>query len=385
MELTVWALTMAFLWSSLFCILFFCFRRNTKLIACFGILPALILFGGFLLRVFLPVDFPGFTQVIRQTDAWYLKFDDFLLRWETPILGIAPIYLFIGIWVAGSVFLIARFFVRYGRSAFLLSRMLEENEGPLYQIATEKAAAYQIKGLRVVRYAGLKSPAITGIVHPTILFPDFQYTEEEIACVLDHELMHWRQRDQWIKLLVKITCYLLWWNPFVYLLDRNLNQTLEIRCDLAVTKNLPMPERKTYLETMIQTMQCACRQKKQSPMSLASDFFSSTGKKLGQRFDLVLQYRENKRRNRVVAVVSTGLFAALLVLSFAFVVQPAYEPAASDIVPKNSNAEQITPDNAYVLRDSDGKYYIVMNGKKIQQIPEQIVDGFVQGGFEIKS
>ncbi len=384
MELTVWALTMAFLWSSLFCVLFFCFRRNTKLIASFGILPALILFVGFLLRVFLPVDFPGFTQVISQSDGWYLKINDFLLRWETPILGIAPIYLFIGIWVAGSAFLIVRFLVRYGRSAFLFAQMLEEDEGPLYQIAVEKAAAYHIKRLRIVRYAGLKSPAITGILHPTILFPDFQYTDKEIACVLDHELTHWRQRDQWVKLLVKITCYLLWWNPFVYLLDRNLNQTLEIRCDLSVTKDWGIPERKTYLETMIQTMECACHQKKQNPMSLSSDFFSSTGKKLGQRFDLVLQYRENKRRNRVVAAVTTGLFAALLVLSFAFVVQPAYEPPISDIV-TDSNTKQLAPDNAYILRDADGKYYLVIDGKKTQQVPEQFIEQSVQGGLEIKS
>ncbi len=202
--------------------------------------------------------------------------------------------------------------------------------------------------------------------------------------MLDHELTHWRKRHQWIKLLVKLTCYLMWWNPFVYLLDRNLNQSLEIRCDLSVTKDWAIPERKAYLETMIRTLQCACEQKKQNPMSLASDFFTSTRQKLRQRFDLVLEYRENKRRNRVVAAVTTGLFAALLVLSFAFVVQPAYEPAASDIAP-NSNAEQITPDNAYIVRDADGKYYIVMNGKKIQEIPEQIVDGFIQGGFEIKS
>ncbi len=384
MELTIWALTMAFLWSSLFCILFFCFRRNTKMIASFGILPALILFGGFLLRAFLPVDFPGFTQVISETDEWYLKIDSFLLRWQTPVLGIAPIYLFLGIWAAGSVFLIVRFLVRYGRSAFQLAQMLEEDEGPLYQIAVEKAAAYHVKRLRIVRYAGLKSPAITGLLRPTILFPDFQYTEKEIACVLDHELTHWRKRHQWIKLLVKLTCYLMWWNPFVYLLDRNLNQSLEIRCDLSVTKDWAIPERKAYLETMIRTLQCACEQKKQNPMSLASDFFTSTRQKLRQRFDLVLEYRENKRRNRVVAAVTTGLFAALLVLSFAFVVQPAYEPAASDIAP-NSNTEQITPDNTYILRDSDGKYYIIVHGKKTQQISEQIVDGLVQGGFEIKS
>lgn len=384
MELTVWALAMAFLWSSLFCILFFCFRRNTKLIASFGILPALILFGGFLLRVFLPVDFPGFTQVISRTDAWYLKINDFLLYRKIPHLNIAPVFLFIGLWAAGSIFLLARFLVRYRRSASLFAQMMEEDEGLIYQIAVEKAAAYQIKQLRIVRYAGLKSPAVTGLLHPTILFPDFQYTEKEIACVLDHELMHWRQRDQWIKLLAKIACCLMWWNPFVYLFDRNLNQTLEIRCDLSVTKDLAMPERKTYLETMIQTMQCACRQKKQSPLSLASDFFSSTRQKLGQRFDLVVQYRENKRRNRVVTVVSTGLFIALLVLSFAFVVQPAYEPPASDIV-TDSNAKQVTPENAYILRDVDGKYYMIVSGKKTQQIPEQVLDGLVQGGFEIKS
>ena len=60
-----------------------------------------------------------------------------------------------------------------------------------------------------------------------------KYSDQELYCALLHELFHFYHRDAWIKLLVQLLCSLLWWNPLMYLFQRDVTQTLELHCDAA--------------------------------------------------------------------------------------------------------------------------------------------------------
>ena len=47
---------------------------------------------------------------------------------------------------------------------------------------------------------------------------------------------------------------LVWWNPLVYLLRRDLPQILEIRCDMAVTKDYTVSQKAEYLQTIVNSL-----------------------------------------------------------------------------------------------------------------------------------
>ena len=68
-------------------------------------------------------------------------------------------------------------------------------------------------------------------------------TEDEIQQVLAHELTHSQQRHSWDTLLVQLVCCLLWFNPFAWLYERELNVVHEYLADEAV---LRQGDEKTY-------------------------------------------------------------------------------------------------------------------------------------------
>ncbi len=56
----------------------------------------------------------------------------------------------------------------------------------------------------------------------------------ELRYVLLHEYTHFLNHDTVVKLLVTLFCIIFWWNPVVYLLQKDLEQNLEIKCDLSL-------------------------------------------------------------------------------------------------------------------------------------------------------
>ncbi|MBR6992010.1 MAG: M56 family metallopeptidase [Bacteroidales bacterium] len=61
-------------------------------------------------------------------------------------------------------------------------------------------------------------------------------TEDEIQQVLAHELTHAQQRHSWDTLLIQLVRCLLWFNPFVWLYERELSTVHEYLADEAVLR-----------------------------------------------------------------------------------------------------------------------------------------------------
>lgn len=52
--------------------------------------------------------------------------------------------------------------------------------------------------------------------------------------ILKHELIHYKQKDLWYKLLLLMAQVIHWFNPLVYIMVEQAEQDLEARCDLKV-------------------------------------------------------------------------------------------------------------------------------------------------------
>ena len=108
-----------------------------------------------------------------------------------------------------------------------------------------------------------------------ILLPRIDYSEEELLYILLHEYIHFANRDIFVKLLVSLFCMIFWWDPVAHLLKQDLEQTLEIKCDLSVAKCLNMEERACYLRTIISTLKHSNLQN--TPPCAATAFFNGNG------------------------------------------------------------------------------------------------------------
>ncbi|GJM24632.1 MAG: hypothetical protein DHS20C16_10470 [Phycisphaerae bacterium] len=97
------------------------------------------------------------------------------------------------------------------------------------------AAAMQFtRRIRVVLTDRLKNPAVIGVIWPTILMPPatlLGLTSEQLRIVLAHELAHIRRHDYLINLVQKLIEALLFFNPGVWWISRQVRIEREACCD----------------------------------------------------------------------------------------------------------------------------------------------------------
>jgi hypothetical protein len=146
-----------------------------------------------------------------------------------------------------------------------------------------------------------------------------------------------------------VTC-LFWWNPLVYLFKKDVEQVLEIRCDLTVTKNMTTKETVDYLDAILSVIKKSHKPNRMV-YAFATGLIDNVRKKKGfaikQRFQLALKSGKqpiaSSRKNVVLAAVISAMF---FFLSYLFVLQPIY----SD-VPISEGNTPVETDNSYLIRD----------------------------------
>lgn len=139
--------------------------------------------------------------------------------------------------------------LRYRR---LIEQASNKVNSRLQQIAVEEAHLAGIRGeVRLLASPLAQSPMLVGFFHPTILLPSEQVPDSDARFILAHELTHFRRKDLWKKLLFLMVRCAHWFNPIVYLLNRDFSRWLETSCDEYVVSSLDRNQRKEYGRLLI--------------------------------------------------------------------------------------------------------------------------------------
>ncbi len=97
----------------------------------------------------------------------------------------------------------------------------------------------------------LHSPVVVGPRRTTVILPEKlldQLDEQQLRCVLAHELTHVRQRDPLVGLIQRIVEASYWPHPLVHLLNRDLIRAREEVCDNAALHGTTAPQ---YANTLL--------------------------------------------------------------------------------------------------------------------------------------
>ena len=119
----------------------------------------------------------------------------------------------------------------------------------------------------------ISTSMLTGFFKPVILLPEKNYDDAELTLIFRHELIHYRRKDLWIKLLSVIAIALHWFNPFVYLMNIALQTEGEASCDQEVLEMSKLKNHHFYAEVIIGMI----GGKKSGMTTLATNFYG--GKK----------------------------------------------------------------------------------------------------------
>ena len=214
------------------------FAKNTKWL----FLGILLIF----IRLSVPVNFP-FTYSVYS--------EKFLPRFTNPLcdnkIGNLSIYdCLLILWISVAVIKVLIFFYRKIRLGNYLKNFTQNSDhtDPLYQMLRKYIPA----PIGIAIIPSRTSPAITGTLFPVLVFPNnISLSEEEIQLICLHELKHYKNHDLWMKLFIELIVCIHWWNPFVYLLQKEYFLTLEIDNDIYLKKHIPDFDSVQYAELIL--------------------------------------------------------------------------------------------------------------------------------------
>jgi beta-lactamase regulating signal transducer with metallopeptidase domain len=155
-------------------------------------------------------------------------------------------------------------------------------------------------------------PSATGIFHRAVLLPDeaLQWTEEQRRIVLLHELGHFQRGDLWTDALGRMVCALHWFNPFAWVLQRQLAVEREYACDALVVEQGAQP--RDYAMLLWQ-MASASRRRP----AAASAFLAMASPRMGKLEERVRRILDcGRKAGRLLRLADGGLcllLAALLI------------------------------------------------------------------------
>ena len=114
---------------------------------------------------------------------------------------------------------------------------------------------------------------LTGFFKPMILLPEKNYDDDELQLIFIHELIHYRRKDLWIKLLSLTALAIHWFNPLVYLMNIALQTEGEASCDQEVLEASELKSRHLYAEVIISMIGPT----KSKMTTLATNFYGGRG------------------------------------------------------------------------------------------------------------
>ena len=184
---------------------------------------------------------------------------------------------------------------------------------------------------------------------------------------------------------MELLCDCFWWNPLVYLLKKDLSRVLEMKCDAAILQGKSQEEASVYEEVLLKTLVFTQNSQKENfvPFTVL-ELASSDSKAVLQRIQLIME-RKPRCQNKL-ALAALGLeFSLLLLVSYSFLVQPAYDPPSSEMS-MGGQATVIDPSNTYLRDNKDGTYSLYQDGKEVEgDVEKEGAAVLLQQGFELRS
>ena len=201
----------------------------------------------------------------------------------------------------------------------------------------------------------IDSPMLIGFFRPRIILPIGELEDKELFYIFVHEMIHYKQRDMFYKWLIQIVVCVHWFNPFIYLLEKEVNKSCELSCDEKVISVLDDTARREYGDILISFLKSNNLYKS----SLASVTLTEGAEQLKERLGAIMKFR--KKSKAIIAI--TAIFTVAVCVCF--FVTGAY--AAPSVV-----NDMKTWDNSEILNEvltEDGVYYIFCDGAREDDKP----------------
>lgn len=157
------------------------------------------------------------------------------------------------LWAAGALYILSWHTYHHFRFTSLVKRWSKDIK------ATDVLNSYkQVKSelgikrsIKLQSCTFIKTPLMVGFLNPTILLPHIVFTEDELPLIIKHELIHYKRKDLWYKLLIMLVLTIHWFNPLIHFIVKSVQNLCEISCDEEVVKGTDVKSRARYGEAIV--------------------------------------------------------------------------------------------------------------------------------------
>lgn len=336
---------------------------KSEVLLLYGIRVVHILMIMVLLRLFLPIELPTQNN-INITNIWpdiYIAFTKPFINFAGKEWSLQSFFIIIS--VSGSIFLTMKLFISYSLIRYAVKYFEPLNNSFVSEIVDTINAGYKKPvHFEIVHNTEINTPLIFGLWKPFIILPDLDLTKDEWYYVLYHEMSHYYFKDLWVRFICELMQALYWWNPFVYVLRRQITKVQELRVDSTVISKLNNLNKLDYMECLIRI----ARLHKNNQKKWIAAFSSDSEKEVSGRIELIFKNNEYKGRH----TIKSGLLALLLVFVIAFlpnffIIEP-FSMAEKD----QNKGIQINSANAYYILNADGTYDVYVNSEYFGTVRE---------------
>ena len=233
------------------------------------------------------------------------------------------------IWIIGVISILAVFTMR---NISFYKKSIKSMTPYIFSDSSYNEAA-KIVGLKhripVYLSRSLSSPYLMGVFKPAIVLTDrVIHDSGATKLALIHEMIHYNQRDNLIRLLGNILCAFYWFNPLVWLAAEAARNDAELSCDSRVLEKISSREHYDYCLTLLSVAG-------NSNQMVAA--MSTGGRKMKKRIDMIIKPPKNK----TIAVLVTIICLSLGTASFIDIRAKAESSTAQSLT-KNGMVESIT-------------------------------------------
>ncbi|MCX7749660.1 MAG: hypothetical protein N2645_22630 [Clostridia bacterium] len=207
------------------------------------------------------------------------------------------------LWILGIISVLTYNITGY----FRFSRQLKRSNIKASEAENEVLKALlngRYRHVKLVRNPFVNTPLLVGIIKPCIIIPHNNFDEDQLKNILRHELTHLKRFDIVIKWFALVVSAVHWFNPFMYLIKKELNSACELACDEAVIKNLSANEKQSYGETLISVVA-----EEKCPSRMLQATMCEEKKGLRERLVAIMKH---KKKSRVIIGVSILLFLGVV-------------------------------------------------------------------------
>lgn len=369
MKITLFSFLFSVIWSSVIIIGTYFLRKIPRFVEHFGILVMFFLYVFSIVRMILPLEFTS-TIVIES----HIIYPTIFRVFEKISLQINLFNVFIIVWILVTAILLLYYVLGYHKAIRQILNYAKPC-GVQEKVILQCVQSITKRNVSVTIYTCIDTdiPFGFGIFNKKILLPQKEYNDEELYYIIRHEYTHFLNHDTIVKTMTTVFCIIFWWNPVVYLLKKDLEQTLEIKCDLKVIKSFDTIQKARYLQAIVSSMKKVSIPNK-IPYETTALVQNGQVIEIKERFQVVMQYSNKKKSKLQFTIIFTAIVFCSII-SYIFLPQPAFDPS-----PIENGFDR---SNSFIEVTEAGQYELYINNELQGYISKTEADMYIKDGFKI--